>query len=84
MMDPGLVKLRPAPGTEGAGRAMALEDAPFLFSSNITSDRETGAGNWSDDEGLFVNAMRSGFVGAREVTDAMPWALYGNCDSNWG
>jgi len=29
------------------------------------------------DADLFVSFMHTGFVGAREITDAMPWTLYG-------
>lgn len=67
--------LRPKPGTEGAGRNMAFEFAPFLNSSNITSDRATGAGSWSDD--ALARAIREG-IGhdGRALFPMMPYEGY--------
>ena len=50
-------------GERGAAFAGGLEiDTPFgsLYSPNITPDKETGIGAWSDDD--FVTAMRDGIA----------------------
>jgi mono/diheme cytochrome c family protein len=67
--------LVPVGGTEGAGRNMALEDAPFLSSPNITPDAETGAGHWSDD--ALARAIREG-IGhdGRALHPLMPYPNY--------
>jgi len=36
-------------GREFAGVVWAAEGMPWLTASNISPDKETGAGNWSDD-----------------------------------
>jgi mono/diheme cytochrome c family protein len=43
------------------------------FASNLTPDRKTGIGNWS--EGLFLQALRNGkFMGtSRDILPPMPW-----------
>lgn len=42
---------RPVPGKELAGGGISLDVPPFAGTApNITPDRETGIGNWSDDE----------------------------------
>jgi len=67
----------PAPkaGTEGAGRNMALEDVPFVWSANITSDKETGAGSWSDD--ALGRAIREGIgYDGRALFPMMPYLNY--------
>lgn len=50
-------------GTEGAGRVLTTTDSGiplphFLVCPNITPDRETGAGTWTDAQ--FVRAIREG------------------------
>jgi mono/diheme cytochrome c family protein len=52
-------------------------ETPFgtLVSSNITPDRETGIGAWTDDE--FVNSMQEGTGrGGRRLYPAMPYTYY--------
>ena len=39
----------PLSGREGSGHVWADQDLPWLVAPNITPDKETGAGNWSDD-----------------------------------
>src|SRR5690242_12400379 len=46
------------PGTELAGGLDFSEKGVKLFSANITSDRETGVGAWSDGE--IIRAIREG------------------------
>ena len=62
-------------GTEGEGRNMAPEDVPFVSSSNLTADRETGAGAWSDD--TLARAIREG-IGhdGRTLFPLMPYQNY--------
>src|SRR5262245_17547163 len=36
-------------GREGSGHVFSDQDLPWLIAPNITPDKETGAGNWSDD-----------------------------------
>src|SRR5688572_16788497 len=45
-------------GLEGSGRSWADEGIPWLSAPNLTPDRETGAGNWTDD--MFARAVREG------------------------
>ncbi|MDF3055090.1 MAG: Gluconate 2-dehydrogenase cytochrome c subunit [Gammaproteobacteria bacterium] len=49
-----------APGGKPFAGGLAIEIAPFgtIFSQNITADKETGIGKWTDDQ--FVTAMREG------------------------
>lgn len=47
------------PGTTGGGEILDLEGLPGrIVSSNISPDKETGAGNWSDED--FYRAMTRG------------------------
>jgi mono/diheme cytochrome c family protein len=46
------------PGTKGGGHHFVPEGLPFLVAPNITPDRETGAGTWSDD--TLARAIREG------------------------
>src|ERR1700728_3994440 len=50
---------------------------PFgtIYSSNITADRETGIGNWSDDD--FVRALHRGVApGGRNLYPAFPYTSF--------
>ena len=50
---------------------------PFgtIYSSNITADRETGIGNWSDDD--FVRALHRGIApGGRYLYPAFPYTSF--------
>ncbi len=47
------------PGMEGSGEVMPEKGLPgIIVAPNITADRETGAGKWSDDE--LARAIREG------------------------
>ncbi len=62
-------------GAEGAGRTWADEELPWLTAPNITSDRETGAGTWTDD--MLARAIREG-IGhdGRALFPIMPYARF--------
>jgi mono/diheme cytochrome c family protein len=65
----------PREGAAGAGRAPFSETTPWLTAPNLTPDRETGSGRWSD--GQFDRAIRRG-IGSddRLLHPAMPCAAY--------
>ena len=65
---------QPVPGLDFAGGQPVQGSKTRVAAMNLTPD-PSGIPYYDAD--LFVNFMRSGFVGAREVSDAMPWALYG-------
>jgi mono/diheme cytochrome c family protein len=48
----------PVANRRGAGLVWAATDTPWLVAPNITPDKETGAGNWSDD--TLARAIREG------------------------
>ena len=62
-------------GTEGAGRVWDREGLPFVSAPNITPDRETGAGGWTDD--MLARAIREG-IGhdGRTLFPLMPYTQY--------
>ena len=52
-------------------------ETPFgvIYGTNITPDKETGIGNWSDDD--FVRAVREGVAPGRvHLYPAMPYASF--------
>jgi mono/diheme cytochrome c family protein len=65
------------------GRAFKMPDGSEIQSSNITSDKKTGIGEWTKE--MFVNRFRayadSGYVphtvAAGAVNTIMPWTMYG-------
>lgn len=65
----------PKPGTVGAGRAPFGPALPWLTSPNLTPDRETGAGAWT--EAMFDDALRRG-IGhdGRTLHPLMPYHEY--------
>lgn len=65
----------PVEGKAGAGRDWSIEGMPWLIVSNITPDRETGAGNWTDDQ--LARAIREG-IGhdGRALFPVMPYASF--------
>ena len=67
--------LPPLAGREGAGRVWAAEGTPWLVTPNITPDRDTGAGGWSDD--VLARAIREG-IGhdGRALFPIMPYGRY--------
>jgi len=62
-------------GRAGVGRSFEAEDMPWLVTSNITSDPDTGAGKWSDD--AIARAIREG-IGhdGRTLFPMMPYQNY--------
>jgi mono/diheme cytochrome c family protein len=48
----------PVAGKVGGGHIFAEDGRPWLVAPNITPDRETGAGTWTDD--MFARAIREG------------------------
>ena len=68
-----------APSLEGmelAGQVLPLADLPgSITASNITSDRDTGGGNWTDDQ--YARAIREG-IGHddRTIFPIMPYSEY--------
>lgn len=63
------------PGREGAGIVFPAEGLPGrIIASNITSDRETGIGSWTDDE--LGRAIREGI--ARDGHALFPLMPYSN------
>ena len=62
-------------GTEGAGRRFDQEGAPFITAPNITPDKETGAGAWTDD--MLARAIREGIShDGRALFPMMPYQQY--------
>ncbi len=72
---------QPISGTKGGGRVVkgeVFDEEPFpsgLVCPNITPDKETGAGAWSDAQ--FERAIRHG-IGhdGRQLLDYMPYAFF--------
>jgi mono/diheme cytochrome c family protein len=56
--DPSRPGAPPVEGRKGAGHIWRDEPAIRLVAPNLTSDRETGAGSWTDD--MFARAIREG------------------------
>lgn len=65
----------PVAGREGAGHIFVAEGQPWLRAPNITPDRETGAGAWSDD--MLARAIREG-IGhdGRALHPMMPYQSF--------
>src|SRR5947209_808919 len=65
----------PVAAKRGAGTIWADPELPWLVAPNITPDKETGAGNWSDD--VLARAIREG-VGhdGRALFPIMPYPYY--------
>jgi len=65
----------PVAGKEGSGHVWADQDTPWLIAPNITPDKETGIGNWSDD--TLARAIREG-IGhdGRALFTTMPYQSY--------
>lgn len=55
----------------GGGRLLFGTDSIHLYAPNISPDKETGAGNWTDD--IFVRALRDGIGHDGRALAAMPW-----------
>src|SRR6185295_10955015 len=65
----------PVANRRGAGLVWAATDTPWLVAPNITPDKETGAGNWSDD--TLARAIREG-IGhdGRALFPIMPYPRF--------
>jgi mono/diheme cytochrome c family protein len=65
----------PVEGKVGAGKDWSAEGMPWLVVSNITPDRETGAGAWTDDQ--LARAIREG-IGhdGRALFPVMPYLSF--------
>jgi mono/diheme cytochrome c family protein len=65
----------PVAGREGSGHVRTDQGMPWLIAPNITPDKETGAGNWSDD--ALARAIREG-IGhdGRALFPIMPYPEY--------
>jgi mono/diheme cytochrome c family protein len=65
----------PVAGREGSGHVWSSEGLPWLIAANITPDKETGIGNWSDD--TLARAIREG-IGrdGRALFPMMPYPNY--------
>jgi mono/diheme cytochrome c family protein len=63
---------QPMPGKKGAGFNWAPYGLPFVTAPNLTADKKTGAGNWTDQQ--FATAIRGG-VGhdGRRLFPIMPY-----------
>jgi hypothetical protein len=64
------------PGMTGAGQQLPYTDLPGkVYASNLTPDKQTGAGNWTDD--MLARAIREG-IGhdGRALFGIMPYAHY--------
>jgi len=76
----------PLPGMESAGGfEFPLPTGGKVYSANITQDKETGIGNWTEE--AFVTKFRSFSsdsaykphkIEKNSYNSIMPWAMYGN------
>ena len=66
------------PGMTGAGQLLPYTDLPGkVFAPNLTPDKESGAGNWTDD--MLARAIREGIgYDGRALFGIMPFAHYRN------
>src|SRR5258708_26325080 len=67
----------PVAGREGSGHIWSDQNLPWLIAPNITPDKETGIGTWSDD--ALARAIREG-IGhdGRALFPLMPYPDYRN------
>jgi len=74
-LDPSGEGLPPKAGMVAAGRTWTDEGMPWLTAPNLTPDKETGAGGWTDD--MIARAVREG-IGhdGRALFPIMPYANY--------
>jgi mono/diheme cytochrome c family protein len=68
------------PGRKGAGWEMPIPELGSMVSRNITSDPETGLGNWTDDE--IARAIQEGVSrDGSALFPVMPYLNYRNLDA---
>lgn len=74
-VDTTLAGRPPIKGKEGSGALFFEKDSFHLYAPNITADKETGAGNWSDD--MLQRAIREG-IGhdGRRLHSGMPYHTF--------
>ncbi len=68
------------------GTAFPIRDKGSVYVANITSDKETGIGTWSDDEILAAIKTGVGKTKKNRALYAMPWPYYGGMtddDLHW-
>lgn len=65
---------QPVRGMEFAGGQVFDEPTGKVASANITQDPATGIGNYTEE--TFVKALRTGYVGTRQLNPLMPWQFY--------
>jgi len=58
----------------GGGRLLRKTDSTHLYAPNISPDKETGAGNWTDD--MLVRALRDGIGHDGRALTYMPWWVF--------
>src|ERR1019366_8731982 len=58
----------------GSGRLLFRTDSMHLYVPNISPDKETGAGTWTDD--MFVRALKDGVGHDGRALIAMPWWVF--------
>ena len=67
--------LKVAEGKAFAGRPFAPDGVPFATAPNLTPDRETGIGTWSDD--MLARAIREGIShDGRAMFPVMPYQKF--------
>jgi len=66
---------REIPGMSFAGGVYMREPGTQAAAANITPD---SSGISYYDEGVFIKMIRTGTVGARQLSSVMPWAFYRN------
>jgi mono/diheme cytochrome c family protein len=67
--------LKVAAGQAFAGRSFAPDGAPFVTAPNLTPDKETGVGTWSDD--MLARAIREGIShDGRTLFPIMPYGYF--------
>ena len=67
----------------GGGREFPLLDGSIVRTANITPDKNSGIGNWTEE--VFISRFKfyadsnyhSVSVGAKEFNSFMPWTMYG-------
>lgn len=69
------------PGTEGMGGEDFGEEAGYVPAKNITSDKETGIGNWTDGE-IFRAVTMGVDKNGEPLGPMMPYMYYRNMDEN--
>jgi len=64
---------RPEEALKFAGGQVFYEPSGKITSANITQDA-TGIGGYTEE--TFLKAMRTGYVGKRQLNTLMPWQFY--------